>query len=57
MSHFWKISKNNVPGHYSNNYGKSYNNDICNDIWDDINPKSEMKYLFTYYQSFHEFVF
>ena len=21
MSHFWKISKNNVPGHYSNNYG------------------------------------
>ena len=21
MSHFWKFSKNNVPGHYSNNYG------------------------------------
>ena len=22
MSHFWKFSKNNVPGHYSNNYGR-----------------------------------
>ena len=24
MSHFWKFSKNNVPGHYSNNYGRLY---------------------------------
>ena len=28
MYHLWKFSKNNVPGHYSNDYGTRYKNAI-----------------------------